>query len=304
MKSQLPITYHFFVLTTIYLAACSGGSSWGLRSGSGLAPADSSGIEISEPTGSSLVGEDGGADQGLPTPTPIPTATPSPEPTPTVTPPPSPTPIPSPKPPEDHACGEQSGFQLLGRYNNQEVKIRDFYVIDHLDRNKRTTAVIEDGDNDPENDVKFLTSEVIIRVNVTGLYQIFNVGYESGNTQWNETAAVQITNSMNPDGFPKPQSDPPIPNCDYDFMVKDNDNGGAGSIDNRVYFGTFDLVAGEDNLVTLHHYCPMFREGRWKSLHNDDPTIVNGKGKTSCDAKVLNKNSVHFKFSLLCVYRL
>ncbi len=193
----------------------------------------------------------------------------------------SPTPLPSPVPSESRICGNNTGFELLSL---NRIPISEIVVVDNVASQRTAQAIlrIKDGGE-------------------SGLYQIFNLGPESGSIQWNESSYLQISNqSLNQDGFPLAQPDPLAPNCGKDFIVQDDDNE-SGPTTKGMYFGTFPLSKDEDNVITLSHYCPIFRQGRCLDFHNRDS--VNNR-RTNCDATRLTANSVHFRFDNLCVYKL
>jgi len=147
---------------------------------------------------------------------------------------------------------------------------------------------------DPDNDgqVAVLSwspteDEAIIQVSVNGVYDIYDsYTAESGASQQNETGWVQITNSVNPQGYPVNG------NCGNIYLVQDNDNNGAPT--QPVYLGTFPLKAGEDNLLTLYHYCPIYRTGQCQGFHIGDANSGSG-----CNTN--NANSIHLDLSGLCI---
>ncbi len=147
---------------------------------------------------------------------------------------------------------------------------------------------------DPNNDgqVAVLSwspteDEAILQVSFDGVYEIYDAyTAESGASQQNETGWVQITNSVNPQGYPV------TGNCGDLYLVQDNDNNGAPT--QPVYLGTFPLMAGEDNILTLYHYCPIYRAGQCPGFHIGDPN--SGTGCNTNDA-----NSIHLDLSGLCI---
>jgi len=123
-----------------------------------------------------------------------------------------------------------------------------------------------------------------------GWYHIYDTALsESGASQFNETAYLRITNSFRPDG------EPYFANCGDDWVVQDADNFGSLPGGARLYAGTFWLEAGE-NIVTMYHYCPLYRSGACPSLHfTDDPS-------GTCDSD--NANSVHYGGYGICLRRM
>jgi len=124
-------------------------------------------------------------------------------------------------------------------------------------------------------------------VDFTGVYHVYDTYIaESGATQTNEHGYITITNSLNPTG------EPVYPNCDTYYIVEDSDNAGTpppGSI----YVGTFPLVAGEDNELTIYHYCVLYRAGICTQFHNA------GGSDTTCDDN--GPNSIHMALDALCL---
>jgi hypothetical protein len=150
-----------------------------------------------------------------------------------------------------------------------------------------TTVTDSDGDgwvvittSDPED-------WAIVHVPMDGVYEIYDTQLsESGASQMNESAYITVSNSVNAVGLPV------AANCDSRWIVGDTANNGT-PVD-PIYVGTFSMMAGEDNLLTLHHYCPLYQNGQCPSFHNGDPNT--GSGCNTNDA-----NSVHMDLDGICI---
>ena len=119
-----------------------------------------------------------------------------------------------------------------------------------------------------------------------GWYAIYDASLaESGGSQTNESAYIQIITPGNPTGQPR------FANCEGWWIAVDEDNDGTPP-EEPVYLGTFWLEAG-DNTLTLHHFCTLYRAGLCEDFHN--PTPENG----SCDSP--NWNSAHLLGEGLCL---
>jgi hypothetical protein len=122
---------------------------------------------------------------------------------------------------------------------------------------------------------------------VSGLFAVYDsYVYESGASQTNESGFIRIRNSDNPEGAPT------TPNCGLDFIVQDSDNDGDPPAP-LTYLGTFDLVAGANDL-TLYHFCPLFRQGYCSAFHVGDPGADSG-----CDSG--GANSIHLVGEGICL---
>ncbi len=151
------------------------------------------------------------------------------------------------------------------------------------------TATVTDSDGDGW--VVITTSDptdwAIVNVPVDGVYELYDSQLaESGASQMNETGYLTITNSVNPVGFPV------NPNCGGLFIVADSDNNGTPT--QPTFLGTFSLMAGEDNHLTLHHYCDIYQAGQCQQFHNGDPNSGSG-----CNTG--NANSIHMDIDGLCI---
>lgn len=148
-----------------------------------------------------------------------------------------------------------------------------------------------------------------ITVEKTGYYRIFDVELsESCDSQQDETGFLTVTNSCNPEGWAAEA------NAGYRYLVLDSDNTPSCSGDQDcaggtvcrtgnnhgsccvpaepTFMGTFLLVAGEDNIICLNHWCPV-----WKEATQDgaEPGFVTA----GCDGV----NSIHFRIdtnAVLC----
>jgi hypothetical protein len=141
-----------------------------------------------------------------------------------------------------------------------------------------------------------------LRVDKTGYYRIFDLELsESCAKQKDETGWVTIANSCNPDGWAIEA------NADKRFLIVDADNTNDCSKDSEcaggltcrdgtnggrccvspkpTFMGTFLLVAGEDNEVCLHHWCPIWSAEKAKSGQD--------LGFVTADCKGIN--SIHFR---------
>ena len=158
------------------------------------------------------------------------------------------------------------------------------------------------GNRDPTQDCGVLT------VTETGYYSIFDLELsESCDTQRDETGYVTIANSCNSDGWAEQR------NAGERFLVLDNDNTPSCTVgscepgkvcrtsggrkccvpDKPVFMGTFLLVAGEDNIICLNHWCPEWEEA---GAQGSDLGFVTN----NCESI----NSIHFRIgtdALACV---
>ena len=133
-----------------------------------------------------------------------------------------------------------------------------------------------------------IEDSAVVHVDFTGIFHVYDTYIaESGASQINEIGYLTITNSHNATGMPQ------FANCETYWLVADTDNHGTpppGSL----YVGTFPLVAGEDNLLTLHHYCPLYRDGHCTSFQNGTPGADG-----SCDDN--GANSIHMALDSICL---
>jgi hypothetical protein len=147
-------------------------------------------------------------------------------------------------------------------------------------------------DDDGDGYVAVLSWEpqdsAVIHVDFTGIFHVYDTYIaESGASQINEIGYLTISNSHNPTGMPD------FANCESYWIVPDTDNHGTpppGSL----YVGTFPLVAGEDNLLTLNHYCELYRNGLCQSFQNGTPGADG-----SCDSSGVN--SIHMALDSICL---
>jgi hypothetical protein len=131
----------------------------------------------------------------------------------------------------------------------------------------------------------------IIWVDTTAVYHLYDSYIaESGASQTNESGYLTISNSQNPSGYPTFAN-----GGDY-WIVTDSDNNGNPP-QQAIYIGTFLLVAGEDNLITLRHYCPLYRSGQCQSFHIGDPYDSSG-----CEDGGVN--SIHMDLAGICLIAL
>jgi len=151
------------------------------------------------------------------------------------------------------------------------------------------SATVTDSDGDGMVVITTSSPEdwAIVEVPVDGVYEIYDSQMsESGSSQMNESGYIRITNSVNPTGFPV------IANCGLDYVVADTDNNGTPTA--PIYVGTFSLMSGEQNMLTLYHYCPLFQGGSCPSFHNGDPNSGSG-----CNTN--NANSIHMDLDGICI---
>ena len=141
----------------------------------------------------------------------------------------------------------------------------------------------------------------ILRVKETAYYAIFDTELsESCLDQTDETGYLTVFNSCNQDGWATQR------NVGERYLVPDVDNVGEGCegddecADDRVcrqgtnhgrccvpndpvYMGTFLLVAGEENVLCINHWCPEAMA---------DPALSNVMINDGCET---HPNSIHFK---------
>lgn len=130
------------------------------------------------------------------------------------------------------------------------------------------------------------TDYATLYVTVSGNYAIYDEQLaESGSSQMNETGYITVTNSINPAGNPL------FTNCGGVLIVQDPDNNGTPA--SAQYLGTFPLVAGEANELTLRHACPMMRNGLCTNYEIDPG------GGTSCASG--DANSLHMTLDGICL---
>jgi MYXO-CTERM domain-containing protein len=149
----------------------------------------------------------------------------------------------------------------------------------------------------------------IVQVKETGYYAIFDSELsESCGDQKDETGYLTVQNSCSSDGWPVER------NVGERYLVQDVDNSaacvtdgecGAGKVCREgnthgrccvpkepVFVGTFLLVAGEENVVCIHHWCPEWRqalEGGKNLGFVHDPAAPGENCKTP--------DSIHFKIA-------
>lgn len=157
----------------------------------------------------------------------------------------------------------------------------------------------------------------IVRVKETGYYSIFDSELsESCADQLDETGYLTVHNTCNGEGFATTR------NVGNRFLVPDQDNTGAGCTQDSdcnadqvcregnnhgrccvpaepVFMGTFLLVAGEDNVICIHHWCP-----EWESLSQQDPAtyedvFVHDTNDPSNNC--VSADSIHFKIAATTV---
>jgi hypothetical protein len=120
-----------------------------------------------------------------------------------------------------------------------------------------------------------------------GVYAVYDTFvYESGASQINESGYLRIRNEVNTDGLPL------WGNCGDEYIVQDGDNDGSAPAP-LIYLGSFELVEGYNEL-TLHHFCPLFRQGLCEGFH-----IGETQGDSSCLGN--NVNSLHLVAGGICL---
>ncbi len=147
-----------------------------------------------------------------------------------------------------------------------------------------------------------------LTVTKTGYYRIFDLELsESCDDQLDETGYLTVDNSCNPGGWALEG------NVGDRYLVLDSDNTaecsgndcGAGKVcregnnhgtccvpEDPTFMGTFLLVAGEDNRICLHHWCP-----EWLEAQADGQDL--GFVTAGCEGI----NSIHFRVdvnAILC----
>ncbi len=124
-------------------------------------------------------------------------------------------------------------------------------------------------------------------VAAAGTYAVYDTDvYESGASQINESGYLRIRNEQNQDGLPI------WGNCESEYIVQDGDNDG-GAPAPLIYLGSFQLTEGE-NALTLHHFCPLFRQGLCEGYH-----IGESAGDNSCLGNGVN--SLHLTAGGICL---
>ncbi|MEM1031088.1 MAG: MopE-related protein [Myxococcota bacterium] len=149
-----------------------------------------------------------------------------------------------------------------------------------------------------------------VLVKETGYYAIFDSELsESCADQKDETGYLTVANSCNGDGWAVER------NVGERYLVLDADNEGAGCTDDGqctagkvcregnshgnccvpaepVYMGTFLLVAGEENVICINHWCP-----EWEAAqqNGDDLGFVHDPNDKS--ANCTSADSIHFKIA-------
>lgn len=145
-----------------------------------------------------------------------------------------PTPIPPVAGPMD--CSGQVVSVNNTNYNSDFTIWMDFYG----NNNNPFAAQVQDSLN--------------VLTTTTGLYEFYTTPWGSGASEKNETFFATIKNSQNTNGYPETK------NCENFFMVEDNDNTVIPPATQQTYIGTFLVVAGETNTLTINHYCQYFRD--------------------------------------------
>ena len=143
-----------------------------------------------------------------------------------------------------------------------------------------------------------------VLVKETGYYAIFDSELsESCADQMDETGYLTVNNTCNGAGWAVER------NVGERYLVDDVDNQGGGCTsdgecgadmvcregtnhgnccvpDEPVYMGTFLLVAGEENVICIHHWCP-----EWKA------EMANGNDLGHTNASCSSIDSIHFKIA-------
>ncbi len=143
-----------------------------------------------------------------------------------------------------------------------------------------------------------------VLVKETGYYAIFDSELsESCADQLDETGYLTVHSSCNGEGWAVER------NVGNRYLVDDGDNQGAGCTndnecpqnmvcregtnhgnccvpDEPVYMGTFLLVAGEENVICIHHWCP-----EWAA------EMANGNDLGHINAGCSSADSIHFKIA-------
>ena len=157
----------------------------------------------------------------------------------------------------------------------------------------------------------------IILAKETGYYAIYDSELsESCADQKDETGYLTVHNSCNEDGWATTR------NVGDRLLVLDRDNQGAGCTgdsacatgyvcregtnhgnccvpEEPVYVGTFLLVAGEENVICIRHWCP-----EWRELSSQDPSAyeqVFVHDQSDPSKNCTSPDSIHFKIAATAV---
>jgi hypothetical protein len=150
----------------------------------------------------------------------------------------------------------------------------------------------------------------VVRVKETGYYAVYDSELsESCEDQVDETGYLTIQNSCNGDGWAVQR------NVGERYLVSDADNQGSGCTDDNqcdvgyvcregnahgnccvpdtpVYMGTYLLVAGEENVICINHWCPEWEEA---FADGDDLGFISHPG--DAEASCSSPDSIHFKIA-------
>jgi Putative metal-binding motif len=154
----------------------------------------------------------------------------------------------------------------------------------------------------------------IVLVKETGYYAIYDSELsESCGDQLDETGYITLHNSCNADGWATTR------NVGERYLVLDRDNTGAGCAtdsecqasyvcregmnhgnccvpEEPVYVGTFLLVAGEENVICIHHWCPEWKE--YLSAGTDYGWVHD---ENVASANCTTVDSIHFKIAATAI---
>lgn len=159
----------------------------------------------------------------------------------------------------------------------------------------------------------------IVLVKETGYYAIYDSELsESCADQLDETGYITVHNSCNDDGWATTR------NVGERYLVIDRDNTGSGCTgdsecqtsyvcregmnhgnccvpEEPVYVGTFLLVAGEENVICIHHWCPEWKDliGASSGYDGTDYGWVHDENDPSANCTTVD--SIHFKIAATAI---
>ena len=159
----------------------------------------------------------------------------------------------------------------------------------------------------------------IVLVKETGYYAIYDAELsESCADQLDETGYITVHNTCNGDGWATTR------NVEERYLVLDRDNTGAGCAtdgecqasyvcregmnhgnccvpEEPVYVGTFLLVASEENVICIHHWCPEWKDyiGASSGYNGADYGWVHDESNPSVNCTTVD--SIHFKIAATAI---
>ncbi len=124
---------------------------------------------------------------------------------------------------------------------------------------------------------EILEAQGTLCVSKDGDYEVYINGFDLGIEQPNQSFSVNIKNTINKSGIPSDHQT--FQSCFDNIVFKDNNVQANGT---QIYLGTYRLTKGYTNVVTLTHFCKIFRSLSYynrkacKHFHNLDPYEVGG----------------------------